>query len=150
MWGLILKLWFFPEGARVQSSINKNLVFHEKYKNCVEQWGTPSKSTLNIKWPKYGQTTRTLLSALIFIKYIFKIIIQLLYGGCSNCWTAHTQGGGRSKWTSFQGTVAQNINNQSLFYAAVLREEKRLNRKNRLFSFSNSSQGFDITAKCVQ
>ena len=35
MWGLILKLWLFPEGARVPISIDMNFLFHEKKGNRV-------------------------------------------------------------------------------------------------------------------
>ena len=35
MWGLILKLWLFPEGARVPISIDMNFLFHENSRNCT-------------------------------------------------------------------------------------------------------------------
>ena len=36
MWGLILKLWLFPEGACVPISIDMNFLFHEKkWKPCT-------------------------------------------------------------------------------------------------------------------
>ena len=47
MWGLILKLWLFPEGARVPISIDMNFLFHEKKGNRAN-WLCEAQKQKNI------------------------------------------------------------------------------------------------------